>query len=172
MDHGSSENGATRDDLCNGLGYLEYPESGLENSCWEDPEELDEDARAAQLAQIAAAERYAACYGRPPLRTHTDVLELLLAAEVIYEVPDACGTQRFYPRIPASTPADSYRVIDLFDPEGKHHEEVVTSLDLASLPSHKVFRIRCDWERFDRTRIGIHGLTEDGKLRVTLPDEL
>nr|WP_281404334.1 DUF6042 family protein [Streptomyces roseirectus] len=227
MGAGIAENGATRGDLCRSLGHHENPESALADSCWQDPEDLDEDERAAQPALIAAAERYAARYGRPSLRTHADVLDLLLAAGVIYEVPDAHGTPRFYPRTPAPVPADvfdlteeeaaiqrrlridsayeadSYRVIDLFEPDGERHEEVVTSLDrlarlidgdphdareavrllteagdfttsldLTGLPSHKVFRIRCDWEHFDRARIGIHGLTEDGRLAVTLPDDL
>ncbi|WP_432198226.1 DUF6042 family protein [Streptomyces sp. bgisy027] len=223
---GLAESGATREDLKRGVRSADHPEGDLDASCWDDPDGLDEEERARQPAQIEDAERYAAHYGRPPLRTHADVLELLVAAGVIYEVPDGAGVARLYPRVPAPAPAevfpldeeeaaiqrklrvdsayegDSYRIIDLFEPDGKRHEEVVTSLDrlarviqgdphdaheavrllteegdfttstdLTDLPSHKVFRIRCDWDRFDQTRIGIHGMTKDGKLSVTLPSD-
>ncbi|MFI9588485.1 DUF6042 family protein [Streptomyces sp. NPDC052236] len=224
---GIAENGATRDDLKRGVRNVDNPEGDLDASCWETPESLDEDEHAKQPAHIQAAERYAAHYGRPPLRTHTDVLDLLMAAGIIYEVPIEAGVPRLYPKVPAPAPAevfpldeeeaaiqrqlridsayegDSYRIIELFEPDGQRPKEVVTSLDrlarllqgnvhdaretvrllteagdfttsldLTDLPSHKVFRIRCDWDRFDEERIGIHGMTEDGRLSVTLPNKL
>ncbi|MER6445455.1 DUF6042 family protein [Streptomyces venezuelae] len=225
---GIAENGATREDLKPGLRNGENPQGDLEAPCWEDPDDLDEDEQARQPELIETATRYAAHYGRPPLRTHADVLDLLLAAGVVYEVPDAAGGEpRLFPKLPAPVPADvfpvdereaaiqrqllidsayegaSYRIIEQFEPDGLRREEIVTSLDrlarliggdpqdarealrllaevgdftttldVADLPSHKVFRIRCDWEQFDKNRIGIHGMTEDGKLAVTLPSDL
>ncbi|MEU3315824.1 DUF6042 family protein [Streptomyces sp. NPDC006662] len=164
--------------------------------------------------------------GRPCV--HADVLDLLLTAGVLYEVPDAAGgAPRIFPKLPPPVPADvfpldeeeaaiqrqmlidsayegpSYRIIELFDPDGLRRAEIVTSLDrlarliegdpqdarealrllaevgdftttldVTDLPSHKVFRIQCDWEQFDKKRISIHGMTEDGKLAVTLPSDL
>ncbi|UXY33238.1 DUF6042 family protein [Streptomyces sp. HUAS TT20] len=224
---GIAERGATPEDLKRGVRNADNPEGNLDASCWEDPEDLDDEERAQHATHVEDAERYAAAYGRPPLRTHTDVLDLLVAAGAIYEVPDGTGVARFYPKVPAPAPADvfpldeeeaavqrqlridsayegdSYRIIELFEPDGKRHEEVVTSLDrlarlikgdphdareavrllteagdfatsldLDGLPSHKVFRIRCNWDRFDQARIGIQGMTEDGRLSVTLPSEL
>ncbi|MGW6884948.1 DUF6042 family protein [Streptomyces goshikiensis] len=224
---GIAENGATRESLKAGLRNSENPQGDLEAACWEDPDDLHEDEQAQQPKLIEAAELYAAHYGRPPLQTHTDVLELLLAAGVLYEVPDADGTLRLFPKLPAPVPADvfpldeeeaaiqkqmlidsayegpSYRIIELFEPDGLRREEIVTSLDrlarlidgdpqdareavrlltevgdftttlnVADVPAHKVFRIQCDWEQFDKKRINIHGMTEDGKLAVTLPSDL
>ncbi|MFD9458594.1 DUF6042 family protein [Streptomyces sp. NPDC059985] len=224
---GIAENGATREDLKPGLRNSENPQGDLEAPCWEDPDDLDEDEQARQPQLIETAALYAAHYGRPPLRTHADVLDLLLAAGVVYEVPNAVGAPRIFPKVPAPVPADvfpldeeeaaiqrqmlidsayegpSYRIIELFEPDGLRREEIVTSLDrmarliegdpqdareairlltevgdftttldVANVPSHKVFRIRCAWEQFDKKRIGIHGMTEDGKLAVTLPSDL
>ncbi|GAB2580349.1 hypothetical protein GCM10027168_11490 [Streptomyces capparidis] len=223
---GLEENGATREELKRVVRDADNPEGDLQSSCWEDAASLDEDERAQRLAHREAAERYAAHYGRPPLRTHTDVLELLVAAGVLFEVTDEAGVPRLYPKLPPPVPAevfpldaeeaaiqrqlridsayerDSSRIIALFEPDGQRRQELVTSLDrlarliqgdphdarealrlltdagdfttsldIADLPPHKVIRIRCDWDRFDQERIGIHGMTEDGRLSVTLPAE-
>jgi hypothetical protein len=53
-----------------------------------------------------------------------------------------------------------------------HDKDFTASVDVATVAPHKVFRLCCDWEKFDATRIGIHGFTEDGRLSVTLPDDL
>lgn len=226
MGVGIAEGGATREHLRAGVRNSENPDGDLELSCWEDPASLDDEERADQLQQREESERYAAHHGRPPLRTHSDVLDLLLLAGVIYEVPNKADVPRLYPTLPLPVPADvfpldaeeaaiqkqlridssyegdSYRIIGLFEPQGQRHVEVTTSLervarliegdlhdareairllteagdfatslDLANLPHHKVFRIRCNWDRFDEERVGIHGMTEDGKLSVTLPAE-
>ncbi|MFE3760562.1 DUF6042 family protein [Streptomyces sp. NPDC059104] len=224
---GIAEIGATREELKQGLRTSENPQGNLEASCWEAPDDLDEDEQARQAKLIGTAELYAAHHGRPPLCTHADVLDLLLAAGVVYEVPDAAGATRIFPTVPTPVPADvfpldeeeagiqrqllidrayegsSYRIIELFEPDGSRREEIVTSLDrlarliegdpqdareairlltevgdftttldIADVPSHRVFRIRCDWDQFDQKRIGIHDVTEEGKLAVTLPGDL
>ncbi|WP_327380675.1 DUF6042 family protein [Streptomyces sp. NBC_01207] len=224
---GIAETGATREDLEQGLRNRENPQGDLEAPCWEDPDDFDEDEQARHAKLIERAELYASHYGRPPLRTNADVLDLLLAAGVVYEVPDAVGVPRIFPKVPAPVPADvfpldeeeaavqrqmlidsayegpSCRIIELFEPYGLRRKEIVTSLDrlarliegdpgdareairllteagdftttldVTNVPSHKVFRIQCDWERFDKERISIHGMTEDGKLAVTLPSDL
>lgn len=53
-----------------------------------------------------------------------------------------------------------------------HDKDFTASVDVATVASHKVFRLRCEWEKFDPTRIGIHGFTEEGSLSVTLPDDM
>ncbi|GAA1698329.1 hypothetical protein GCM10009680_43150 [Streptomyces yatensis] len=76
-----------------------------------------------------------------------------MAAGVIYEGTDGSGEQRFYPKVPAPPPGDvfpldeeeaaiqrqlridsayegdSYRIIEVFEPDGQRREEAVTSLD-------------------------------------------
>ncbi|RNG27759.1 DUF6042 family protein [Streptomyces botrytidirepellens] len=203
------------------------PGSQLDLSCWEDVSTLHEDERAARPAELAAAARYAAHYGLPPMQTVNDVITLLIAAQVIHEIPDTAGVARLYPAHPVPAPVDvfpldeeeaaiqrqlrfeaayeghSYRIIELFAPEGERRKEITTSLerlarvidstpddarqavrllvnggdftttlDITELPPHKVFRLRCDWAQFDDGRIGIHGMTEDGRIEVTLPTRL
>ncbi|MFI9332148.1 DUF6042 family protein [Kitasatospora sp. NPDC052868] len=43
--------------------------------------------------------------------------------------------------------------------------------DVAAIPPHKVFRLRCDWEKFEQSRISIHGVNDDGQIVVTLPQD-
>ncbi|MFJ5809065.1 DUF6042 family protein [Streptomyces sp. NPDC093093] len=225
---GLAESGATREELTSALRSRENPEGDWAAACWEDAEDLDEEERTRRPKLIATADRYAAHHGRPPLRTHADVLDLLLAAGVVHEVPDAAGgAPRLFPQVPVPSPADvfpldeeeaavqrqmlsdsayegaSQRVMQMFEPEGARHKEIVTSLDrlapliegdpedareavrlvtgngdftttldVSGLAPHKVFRIQCDWEQFDRTRLTFHGMTEDGKLAVTLTGDL
>ncbi|MBD0695816.1 DUF6042 family protein [Streptomyces sp. CBMA123] len=49
--------------------------------------------------------------------------------------------------------------------------DFTASADVAVVAPHKVFRLRCDWAEFDRGRIGIHGVNEDGQILVTLPED-
>ncbi|MER8188222.1 DUF6042 family protein [Kitasatospora sp. NPDC094015] len=42
---------------------------------------------------------------------------------------------------------------------------------VAVIPPHKVFRLQCDWEKFDQSRITIHGVNDNGQIVVTLPED-
>lgn len=150
---GLAETGATREDLERGLRNRDNPQGDLEAPCWEAPDDFDEDEQARHAKLIELAELYASHYGRPPLRTHADVLDLLLVAGVVYEVPDVVGVPRIFPKVPTPVPADvfpldeeeaavqrqmlidsayegpSCRIIELFEPEGVRRKEIVTSLD-------------------------------------------
>ena len=66
---GIAERGATPEDLKRGVRNADNPEGNLDASCWENPEDLDDEERAQQATHVEDAERYAAAYGRPPLRT-------------------------------------------------------------------------------------------------------
>ncbi|MFE2414981.1 DUF6042 family protein [Kitasatospora sp. NPDC059408] len=43
--------------------------------------------------------------------------------------------------------------------------------DVTAIAPHKVFRLRCDWEKFDQSRISIHGVNDEGQIVVTLPED-
>lgn len=66
------------------------------------------------------------------------------------------------------SPYDAQQAVQLLLDNG----DFTTSVDIAELPPHKVFRLRCDWEKFDASRIGIHGQDDEGRLVVTLPEDL
>ncbi|MFB7763599.1 DUF6042 family protein [Streptomyces xiamenensis] len=223
---GTSEAPPTRNEATAFLRHADNPDGALNGSCWEEPE--DEEERAHQVKWQVETERYAAHYGMPPLRTNADVLNLLLAAQVIHEVPDARGVLRLLPASPLPVPADvfpldpeeaaiqkgmridaayeedSYKIISLFSPDGERRDDITTSLerlarvlegsphdarqalrlvlregdftasvdmaDIADIPEHKVFRLRCDWERFDAERISVRGMTPDVQLHMTMPE--
>ncbi|MGR3935268.1 DUF6042 family protein [Streptomyces sp. BRA346] len=129
------------------------PQDSLEQSCWEDDSLLDDAELDALPEHKATAVRYAAHYGLPPLQTVNDVINLLVAAGVVHEIPDSTGVPRLHPAQPLPVPADvfpldederaiqrdlqlratyedaSYRIMNLFDPEGERHEEITTSLE-------------------------------------------
>lgn len=71
-------------------------------------------------------------------------------------------------RLIEGDPEDAREAVRLVTGNG----DFTTTLDVSGLAPHKVFRIQCDWEQFDRTRLTFHGMTEDGKLAVTLPGDL
>nr|WP_042422205.1 DUF6042 family protein [Streptacidiphilus anmyonensis] len=50
--------------------------------------------------------------------------------------------------------------------------DFTTSLPVAGMLPHKVFRLCCDWKAFDAHRIGVHGRDEQDRIRVTVPDSL
>ncbi|MFI6724179.1 DUF6042 family protein [Streptomyces sp. R-74717] len=81
------------------------PDGDLSLSCWEDPSTLDEDEQAEVSRQMADATRYAAHYGLLPLQTNDDVITLLVAANVIHEIPDADGVLRLHPAHPLPAPS-------------------------------------------------------------------
>ncbi|MBB1252541.1 hypothetical protein H3146_04015 [Streptomyces sp. OF3] len=139
----------TRAEMARFTRSADNPEGDLAASCWGD---VDEDEQADVPRQQEEAARYAAQYGLPPLRTHEDVLNLLIAAGLIYEIPDAVGTLRLHPAWPLPSPADvlplsdeeraiqqqmrieaayegdSNQIINLFDPAGERKQELTTSL--------------------------------------------
>ncbi|MFJ7493633.1 DUF6042 family protein [Streptomyces sp. NPDC097727] len=143
----------TRKDMTQLVRSSSNPDGDLSLSCWEDPSTLDEDERAEVSRQMADAARYAAHYGLPPLRTNDDVITLLVAADVIHEIPGGDGVLRLHPAHPLPAPADvfplageeaaiqrqmrfeaayeddSYTIIDLFHPDGDRHSEITTSLE-------------------------------------------
>ncbi|MGW3046367.1 DUF6042 family protein [Kitasatospora sp. NPDC001159] len=49
--------------------------------------------------------------------------------------------------------------------------DFTATADVAAIPPHKVFRLQCDWEKFDQSRISIHGVNDDGQIVVTLPED-
>ncbi len=62
-------------------------------------------------------------------------------------------------------PHDARQAVQLLLDDG----DFTANLDIAHVPPHKVFRLRCDWAAFDAHRISIHGLDDRGRIRVTLP---
>ncbi|MFJ1550543.1 DUF6042 family protein [Streptomyces sp. NPDC088246] len=222
----SEETPLARKDMTRFVCSASNPDGDLNLSCWENPSTWDEDERAEVRRQMADAARYAAHYGLPPLQTNDDVITLLVAADVIHEIPGRDGVLRLHPAHPLPAPADvfplteeeaaiqrrlrfeaayeddSYKIINLFHPDGDRQSELTTSLerlaraiggdphdarqavqlllnegdfttslDITDLPPHKVFRLWCDWTQFDATRIGIHGMTDEGQMEVTLPTD-
>ncbi|MEK2495563.1 DUF6042 family protein [Kitasatospora purpeofusca] len=217
----------TREELGPFVATTTNPAGALTHSCWDTGDESDEEEAAEALpGQITDATRYAAHYGLPPLATIDDVITLLVAAEVLHEIPDSAGRLRLHPASPLPFPGDvlplsaeeelvqrelrmslvysddSFEIIGLFEPDGRRLEEVTTSLqrlaraidgdphdarqavlllldqgdfvataDVAAIPPHKVFRLQCDWEKFDRSRISLHGVNDDGPIVVTLPED-
>ncbi|WP_405690741.1 DUF6042 family protein [Streptomyces sp. NBC_00057] len=69
---------------------------------------MDEDEQAEVPRQMADAARYAAHYGLPPLQTNDGVITLLVAAEVIHEIPGRDGVLRLHPAHPLPAPADVF----------------------------------------------------------------
>ncbi|BFV54960.1 hypothetical protein KCMC57_up00640 [Kitasatospora sp. CMC57] len=65
-------------------------------------------------------------------------------------------------------PHDARQAVLLLLGEG---DFTATEEDITSVAEHKVFRLRCDWEKFDQSRISIHGVNDDGQLVVTLPED-
>ncbi|MFF2148656.1 DUF6042 family protein [Kitasatospora sp. NPDC058190] len=49
--------------------------------------------------------------------------------------------------------------------------DFTATADIAAIPPHKVFRLQCDWEKFDQSRISIHGVNDNGQIVVTLPED-
>ncbi len=64
-------------------------------------------------------------------------------------------------------PHDARQAVQLLLGEG----DFTATEDVTAVPPHKVFRLRCDWEKFDSSRITIHGVTDEGQLVVTLPED-
>ena len=62
-------------------------------------------------------------------------------------------------------PHDAREALQLLLEEG----DFTATVDVSAVASHIVFRLRCDWEKFDAHRIGIHGQDGQGNLKVTLP---
>ncbi|MEU0896835.1 DUF6042 family protein [Streptomyces massasporeus] len=47
-------------------------------------------------------------------------------------------------------------------------QDFTTTMDISAIPSHKVFRLRCDWDKFDAHRMRIRRGRE-GRIAVTVP---
>ncbi|MFG3517596.1 DUF6042 family protein [Streptomyces bobili] len=210
----------TRDDLRPFIN----PSGDWQASCWDEgAAERDAEELADLQAAQATATAYAAHYGLPPLHTLNDMLNLMIAAGLVHEIPGEDGQNRLHPAYPLPGPhqvfpldeeesavqeslrrhhaygGDSYRIIGLFDPLGARHQDITTSLDrlarvieghphdarealrllldeqdftttadIAAIPSHKVFRLRCDWDRFDAHRTQVRRGRE-GRIKVTVP---
>ncbi|MFC7220700.1 DUF6042 family protein [Streptomyces polyrhachis] len=143
----------TREGLFPFLRRGSDPQDALDASCWDDEDENDDPQEAAALATArAATDGYAAHFGLPPLRTVNDLIDLLVAAGAVQELPDEGGVPHLHPaqpfpvpqdvlplaeeeaaiqrklRIEAAYEGDSYRIIDLFDSRGARHSEIRTSL--------------------------------------------
>lgn len=70
-------------------------------------------------------------------------------------------------RVIDGDPHDARQAVLLLLGEG----DFTATEDVAAIPAHKVFRLRCDWEDFDRSRISVHGVNDDGQIVVTLPED-
>ncbi|MGE7437035.1 DUF6042 family protein [Kitasatospora sp. NPDC001175] len=70
-------------------------------------------------------------------------------------------------RVIDGDPHDARQAVLLLLGEG----DFTATEDVAAIPPHKVFRLRCDWEKFDRSRIAIHGVNDEGQIVVTLPED-
>lgn len=106
------ENPATREELIEEVRTSAHPDTPHGPSLWKDPSCLDTEEIAEQLCQRGEADRYAAHYGLPPLMTINGVIELLLAARVLYEIRDALGVLRLHPAHPVPPISDVLPVGD------------------------------------------------------------
>ncbi|WP_217576266.1 DUF6042 family protein [Streptomyces sp. GbtcB7] len=213
----------TREELRPFVRNSVNPSGDWQASCWEDDEERDAEELADLQEAQATSARYAAHYGLPPLFTLTDMLALMIASGLVYEIPGADGQLRLHPAFPLPGPhkvfpldgeelaaqeslrrhnaygGDASRIIALFDPMGARRQEITTSLDrlarvidghphdareavrllleaqdfttatdISVIPSHKVFRLRCDWDEFDAHRMHVRRGRE-GRIAVTVP---
>ncbi|MER8103900.1 DUF6042 family protein [Kitasatospora sp. NPDC094016] len=70
-------------------------------------------------------------------------------------------------RVIDGDPHDARQAVLLLLGEG----DFTATEDVAAIPAHKVFRLRCDWDKFDRSRISIHGVNDEGQIVVTLPED-
>ncbi|MFC8453089.1 DUF6042 family protein [Kitasatospora sp. NPDC057223] len=70
-------------------------------------------------------------------------------------------------RVIDGDPHDARQAVLLLLGEG----DFTATEDITAIPAHKVFRLRCDWEKFDQSRISIHGVNDDGQIVVTLPED-
>lgn len=48
-------------------------------------------------------------------------------------------------------------------------QDFTATVDISAIPPHRVFRLRCDWTKFDAHSIGIHGGDDQERIAVTLP---
>ncbi|WP_033818438.1 DUF6042 family protein [Kitasatospora sp. MBT63] len=64
-------------------------------------------------------------------------------------------------------PHDARQAVLLLLGEG----DFTATEDVAAIPLHKVFRLRCDWQKFDQSRIALRGVNDDGQIAVTLPED-
>ncbi|MGW2540441.1 DUF6042 family protein [Kitasatospora sp. NPDC001574] len=70
-------------------------------------------------------------------------------------------------RVIDGDPHDARQAVLLLLGEG----DFTATEDVSAIAPHKVFRLRCDWEKFDQSRISIHGVNDDGQIVVTLPED-